>query len=228
MDVKSWLKTIEGHLSRLRKPLLTVGILSAMGSALVFVNQPYGTGLFSLGVLLLASDYTIIQMAGLTRLYRWIEANDTLHERIKRNHRAKKYKIEGPNRLTLRPQTGRDLRAHVDDEKHVFEGMPFRVYVEAPSTQTAENLNYDLQLASAKLTRLSDSSEQGVTAFFSITEWEDEFEDEQEQQYAESTRKEIQQGSDDPQPFGKVKVGERVNEFELDEWQAIFDWSKSE
>lgn len=227
MDVSVVVKSIRERSPISRKPLLTICVLAGMGSALVSVDQPYGTGLFSLGVLVLASDYTVLRMIGLEGLYRWIEANDTLRERVQRNYHAKKYKEEGPSRLTLRPQTGGDLRAHVDDEEYLFEGMPFRVYVEAPLAETMEDLNYHLQLASAELTRLSDSSEQGITAFFSITEWEDEFEDEREWRYAEEAREELRSGTDSVQPFGKVKVGERVNEFELDEWQAIHDWSKS-
>ena len=198
-----------------------------MGTMLVFAPQPYGTGLFSLGSLLLASDYAILQTVGLDSWYRWIEANDTLHERIRRNYRAKKYTEHGPSRLPLRPQGAGNLRAHVDDEEYVFEGMPFRVYVEAPSTETAENLNYHLQLASAELTRLSDSSERGATAFFSVTEWEDEFEDERERKYAKRARRNIKQGTGEFRPFGKLKLGQRVNQFELNEWQAIYDWSKA-
>lgn len=229
MAGKSFIKKTQSYVPVSRKPLLTVVVLLTMGSALVFVVQPYGTGLFSLGVLLLSSDYVILEMVGLEGLYRWIEANDTLHERIERNYRAKKYMIEGPSRLTLYPQVSGNLRAHVDDEaKYLFEEMPFRVYVEAPSTGTEEDLNYHLQLASAELTRLSDRSGTGVTAFFTITDWEKEFEDEQEREYAKEARRRLENGDNDIDPFGKVKVGERVNEFELDEWQAIYDWSKGE
>lgn len=227
MGVRSALESAKKYTPVTRKPLLTVGILLTMGAMLVFAPRPYGTGLFSLGVLLLGSDYSVLRMVGLDGCYRWIEGHDTLHERIRRNYRAKKYTEKGPRRLPLRPQRAGNLRAHVDDEEYVFEGMPFRVYVEAPSTETAEELNYHLQLASAELTRLSDSSERGATAFFSITEWEDEFEDERERRYAERARENIEQGTDSFQPFGKVKLGERVNQFELNEWQAIYDWSNT-
>lgn len=229
MATRSLVRQLVDYSPVSRKPLLTVSILLGMGSALTLVEQPYGTGLFSLGVLLLGSDYTILKMVGLNRLYRVIEANDTFHKRIRRNYRAKKYKVEGPPRLSFQAQTGGDLRANVDDEaEYLFEEMPFRVYVEAPSTDTEEDLNYHLQLASAELTRLSERTERGATAFFTITEWEREFEDEQEQRYAEVAREKVRNGADDVEPFGKVKIGGRVNEFELDEWQAIYDWSRSE
>lgn len=229
MDVWSSVKAFAKQLPVSRKPFITVGVLSAMGCSLVFVNQPYGTGLFSLGVLLLASDYAILRMAGLKEVYRWVEASDTVHERVKRNYRAKRYREKGPDRLAFRPQTEGNLRAHIEGEaEYLFEGMPFRVYVEAPSTGTTEDLNYHLQLASANLTRLSDGPDRGATAFFTITDWEDEFEDETEREYAQAARAEIERGSDDVLPFGKVKVGERVNEFDLDEWRAIYDWAKEE
>jgi hypothetical protein len=229
MSVRRWAYGLRTYSPISRKPLLTVLVLSVMGFALVSLSRPYGTGLFSLGVLLLSSDYGILKTIGLERPYDWIEANDTFHERIERNYRAKKYRAEGPSRLELHPQTGRDLRARVEDEaKYLFEEMPFRVYVEAPSTGTDEDLNYHLQLASAELTRLSDHPESGVTAFFTITDWETEFEDEQERRCAEKARENVESGDSDVVPFGKVRIGERVNEFELDEWQAIYDWSKGE
>ena len=229
MSVRTWAYGLRAYSPISRKPLLTVLVLSAMGSALVSLSRPYGTGVFSLGVLLLSSDYAILKMIGLERPYDWIEANDTFHERIERNYRAKRYMVEGPSRLELHPQTGGNLRAHVEDEaKYLFEEMPFRVYVEAPSTETDEDLNYHLQLASAELTRLSDRPESGVTAFFTITDWGTEFEDAQERRYAEKARANLEDGESEVEPFGKVQRGKRVNEFELNEWQAIYDWSKGE
>lgn len=196
-----------------------------MGGALLTLGRPSGFGIFSLGVLVLGSDYELLAMAGLNSIYHWIESNDTLHEKIERNYRAKKFLVEGPDKLELYPHTGENFRAHVPDGEHLFEGMPFRVYVEAPSPGTVETLQYHLQIASAKVTRISETSDRAAAVFLTATEWVERFEDEAEKQIGESVQNELKRGNSDVRPFAKVKISERIDEFELEEWRVIYEWS---
>lgn len=220
------LKNLWTYVPLSRKSLLSVFILGGMGLALVSLEHPYGVGTFSFGSLVLGSDYKILKIVGLDGCYHWIESRDTIHTEIERNYQAKKFIEEGPDRLDLHPRSEGNLRSMVPATDYVFEGMPFRIYVEAPSTGTTEDLQYHLQVASAELTRLSETSGSGATAFFTITDWNDSFEDDEETERASNIQRRLRQGDDEISPFAKVKVSERVNEFELDEWRAIYDWSK--
>lgn len=196
-----------------------------MGGALLTLGRPFGFGIFSLGVLVLGSDYELFTMVGFDSVRDWIEAGDTIHERIERNYQAKKFIEDGPDHLDLHPQTDGDLKAYVPDGEHLFEGMPFRVYVEAPSPASAENLEYHLQIASATVTRVSDTSGREAVVFLTVTEWVENFEDEAENQIGEFLQNELKRGNSDVPAFAKVKISERVDEFELEEWRAIYDWS---
>ncbi|WP_129112697.1 hypothetical protein [Halegenticoccus tardaugens] len=198
-----------------------------MWFALVFIPQPYGTGVFSLGVLTLGSEYKVLKLVSLDGQYKWIQSRDTLYKRIERNYRAKKFIQEGPVKIDLHPQTGGDFRARVvGNSECLFSGMLFRVYVEAPLHDPDEDLHYHLRLGSAELTRLSETSDGTVSVFFTIKDWETEFEDESEKRFAEDAQRRLREGSDEPQAFAKSVSADRVNEFELDEWKAIYDWSK--
>lgn len=223
--VRVSLSELRGEIPVERKSAVTVLTLFVMGGALLTLGRPFGFGIFSLGVLLLGSDYELLAMVGLDSMYEWVESRDTLHKRIERNYRAKKFLEEGPDRLDVHPQTGGDFRAHVPDGEYVFEGMPFRVYVEAPSPGTVETLEYHLQIASAKVTRISDTSGRAVVVFLTVTEWVDRFEDDVEKRIGQSVQHELELGDGDVRPFAKVKLSERADEFDLEEWRIIYEWS---
>jgi hypothetical protein len=212
-----------------RKALVTTVVLLSMGAALLFAPRPYGAGLFSLGVLVLASDYAILTMLSLDRQYRWIQARDALTERVERDYRAKVFIERGPDKIELHPQTSGDFRAVVDEASdNLYQGMLFRVYVKAP-LDTSDDLSYDLRLGTAEITRVSDTDDESVTAFLTIREWEQTFEDSDEQELAAAAKREIQSpGECSYSPFAKIAERDRINEFETEEWRAIYDWATTD
>jgi len=197
-----------------------------MGSALVLLKQPYGAGVFSLGVLVLASDYAILKMLSLNGAYRWIQAKNALIERVERDYRAKVFIERGPDKIELHPQTSGNFRAVVDEaSENLYPGMLFRIYIKAP-LDNPDGLFYDLRLGTAEITRVSDTNDGSVTAFLTIREWETQFEDSDERKLATEAKHEIRSpGSCSFSPFAKIAEKDRINKFDAEEWRAIYDWA---
>lgn len=209
-----------------RKPVATTVLLGLMAASLIFIPQPFGIGGFSLGVLVLGSDYKIVQMLSMERPYRWIQSEDSIKKEVMRDYRTKVFIDRGPSEIELQLQSEGNFRATIEQHTEcIFPGLIFRIYVEAPLDEDRD-LQYHLRLGTAEVTRVSEMRESSVTVFFTVIEWETSFEDNEERLFAKDAISKIQNKNEgDLQAFAKIAETERVNEFGVEEWRAIYDWA---
>ncbi|MFC4406603.1 hypothetical protein [Haloarchaeobius iranensis] len=149
--------------------------------------------------------------------------------RVKRDYQAKQFIERGPDQIELQVQSDGDFRGTVHQKPDcLYTGLRFRIYVEAPVSES-DDLDYHLRLGTAELTRVSVTGDDSRTVFLTIDEWETRFEDRDEEQFAERARARILGDEEgDISPFAKIAEAERINEFGIDEWRAIYDWANSD
>jgi len=178
---------------------------------------------------MLASDYKILQMLSLDAQYRWVQSRSGLKDRVERDYRAKVFIERGPKKIELQSQADGNFRAVINHETEcLYPGLRFRIYVEAP-LDDSEGLHYHLRLGTGEVTRVSETNDGSVTAFVTIESWETEFEDEDEAQFAAEAKRAIQTAGDSSfEPFAKIAEKDRINEFDIDEWRAIYDWTTTD
>jgi hypothetical protein len=193
---------------------------------LQYLPSPYSMAAFTLGGVILSTDYDLLRVLGLDDIYRWIEANEGIHERARRNYAMRKFIRDGPDRITLHVETEGNLRAVVPGDDMYFEGMRFRVCVDEPSTNTDEDLEYHLRIGTATVTRISESSDSRQTLFLSIDTWESTFEDDRERRRIQRSKEGLLRGDIEEEVFAKPLTDDSLNEFTISEWRAIRDWSE--
>lgn len=203
-----------------------------MWAGLVWLPKPLGSGIFALGGVLLSTDYEVLKTLRLDRQYRWITTPGIVTE-ARQQYKRKTFIERGPGRINLHSQANGDFRGSFSPSSDsVYEGLTFRVYVEAPldeSTANEETANdgvthYDLRLGTIEVTRVSES-DQGQTLFFSVIEWSDTFEDETEARLAGEVQERLRRGDNSDEPFAKVVDVGSVNEYDVDEWRSISEWA---
>lgn len=204
-----------------------------MWAGLVWLPEPFGSGIFALGGVILSTDYEVLKTLRLDRQYRWITTPGIVTE-ARQQYKRKRFIERGPDKIDLHSQANGDFRGSLSPgSDSVYEGLTFRVYVEAPlGESTADGgsdgvTHYDLRLGTIEVTRVSES-ENGQTLFFSVTEWNDTFEDTTESQFAAEVKQRLRQGDDSDDPFAKVVDVGSVNEYDVEEWRSISEWADEE
>lgn len=218
-----------------RKTILNVLLLTGMGLSLVFLSKPYGSAAFAFGGVFLSTDYKILKTLRLNDQYHWIQNENTSAE-AQRQYKRKQFIERGPDRVELKPMGNGDFRGVLTQASEcVYEGLTFRIYVKASldKKETVKKSNsdqvthYDLRLGTVEITRISESDE-GRILFLSITGWNENYEDQQEEHLVKEVRERLEIEDDSDEPFAKVIDEGKVNEFDIDEWRAIADWAEDQ
>jgi len=222
------IKTIQNYLPVTKRFIITFSILVIMGLALIYLPSPYGMGTFSIGVLLLSTEYKVLKLISLDQVYDWIITNESLHKSVQKDYELKKFITRGPEKIEIDSITEGNFRAVVTQTSEcLYPGLNFTIYVRAPVQDLDEDLCYDLRLGSAKITRVSKIDNNRRSVFFAVEEWIDEFEDEFEQEFAEDAKDQlIKKGNSEHRPFVKINKKDNINKFSIEEWSAIYEWSK--
>lgn len=222
-----WLRT---RISR--KQLVSFLLLAAM--LITFVGT-FGTpdgwvgfAVFSLGGVVLSSDYDVVALVS-ERAYEWIERPDHSLERIPINYKAKQYfdefvDDEDPERLALTVVDGTNFRANFEPRIDCIEaGMQFWICVEAETDVDGSRMSYPLRIGVIRLTRVEEVNETGQTAFFELVKWKTAFEDSQERELAADCRRRLSDVGD-VSVFAKIRTTEELEQFDLDEWETLYEW----
>lgn len=216
-----------------RKFFITLIMLAGMWAALTFAPEPYNTGIFSLGGIVLATDYELLKTFKLTPIYNRIHPK-TSYERAKRLSQAKEFVRNGPDKINLQVRTRDTLRGKVDDGLDcLYEGLEFQIYIKAP--YDPEDLSYDLRIATAEVSRINIGDDESLVIFLEVSDWKYDFEDQTERNLARNARSNIkdaqtanERDSDETiEPFAIIDKPNRANQFSTSEWQAIREWEQS-
>lgn len=222
-----WLRT---RISR--KQLVSFLLLAVMLATFVGTfgtsNGWVGYAVFSLGTVVLSSEYRVVALAS-ERLYEWVERPNHSLERIPINYKAKHYfdefvEDEEAERLALTAVDGTNFRANFDPRIDCLEtGMQFWICVEAETDVEGSAMTYPLRVGVIGLTQVEEVNGTGQTAFFELVKWETSFEDSQEREVAADCRRRLS-GKGDVSVFAKIRTTEELEQFDLDEWEILFEW----
>lgn len=226
-----------------RKSVVTLCLLSLMGVCLSRLPRPYNVAAFSTGVTVLSTDYRLLRRLGFDGVYRAITKPD-LVSRANDQYRRKQFVERGPDRVELTAEDDGNFRGRVSEgNEHVYVGLRFLLYVEAPIEENrvrGDVDTYHLRLGTVEVTDVSETSggRDTVTIFLSVSQWVTEFEDKRQAELAQSVRSQFdsRDGTDtgsegtrtSRRPFAKVESRGQINEFSLDQWRAISRWVADE
>lgn len=226
-----------GAISRYRKNLLSLLILGGMWASIALVTPDWlGNGLFSLGAVVLGSDYRLVDYVVPGNLYErinadhdlatliaaWFTVRDEAVDAIEMNYRARRLLETGNGKLDLSQWGERNCRATVADQgESLAEGLPFWLCVESPVGED-EALEYHLRLGSVELTRVSETDGDAAIAFFEVTDWLTDFADDPEHQRLQECQDAFRAGSEDIDPFLKVKRSTELRALSLSEWETLY------
>lgn len=215
-----------------RKQFVSLLLLALMLVSFVWTfgtpNEWVGYVVFSLGSVVLSSDYGVVALVS-EQVYGWIERPDHSFERIPVNYKAKQYfdefvEDEEPERLPLTVVDATNFRANFDSRIDCIEtGMQFWICVEAETNVDESRMSYPLRVGICRLSRVEEANGTGQTAFFTLEEWETEFEDSQERDLAADCRRRLARTDDGP-IFAKIRTTEELEQFDLDEWETLNEW----
>jgi len=199
-----------------------------MWVCLTVLSRPYDMAVFSLGTVLLSTDYKLLRTVRLDPVYQFVTAPDTIRT-VQHQYERKRFDERGPDKIPLDPKGNGDFRGVVAQRvESVHEGLRFRVNVKTEiDMETPPGIKkYHLRLGTVRVTNVSetDDADGGVVVFFSISEWRQENEDSSEREVLKEVRENLKQGKCSRELFAKVDDTGPINRFTLDQWRAIFQW----
>lgn len=209
-----------------RKQSISFVLVGLMG-LFQAVNSPewlFLTG-FSLLGLVLASDYDLLELVGLERLYHWVEADEDLLTIVERNYYAKRFVESEYERIPLTYWRDGRFRAMIRRNLPVKTGMQFLVKVDVQSSDPNDELPVPLRLCSAVVTRVVEADGDGREIRLEAVRWwgPEDASDRREREQYERNLQRLREHDESLEPYVVLEESQELDRLDLDEWRTLYE-----
>lgn len=211
-----------------RKPAVTVVLLLVGYVAVYTLSAPVASLVPLTVVILVGTDYTVLDKIGLESVRDGIEASDTTLEQVERNLGAKELlhrnehteatDQDGPDvdrGLELEHHGGRHFRGTVDDGYNLTPPIRFRLFLDRSA--------YLLVAGKCRMTKVREKHDGGQVLFFVLTEWEMSSNGDDERQALIELREGVRSGTVDQSVYARPTQTPELSKLDLEEWRTVHE-----
>lgn len=180
--------------------------------------------LFTLLGAILGSDYELLKLVGLERLYRWVESEEDLLTIVERNYYAKRFVESEYERIPLTYWCDGRFRATIRSGHPIKTGMRFMVKVDVDSSDPDDDLPVPLRLCSAVVTRVVGTGDRREIRLEAVRWWGrgDATDPREREQYQRNLRR-LRDHDDELDPYLVLEESRELERLDLDEWRALYE-----